>query len=64
MDVCFQNCMHGGKRDTWSRLRTNMPEMKSLRARCDESHEHASWRFDLKTGKSPTAAEAEYPELL
>eukprot|EP00973_Karenia_brevis_P007513 1016411-Karenia_brevis.AAC.1 len=41
-----------------------MPEMKSLRAKCDKSHEHAPWQFDLQTGKFPTAAEAEYLELL
>eukprot|EP00973_Karenia_brevis_P083044 11513065-Karenia_brevis.AAC.1 len=63
MDVWLQNCMHGRKLDKWTRLRTNMPGMKSLRARCDQLHEHASWQVALKTGKFPTAAEAEYPEL-
>eukprot|EP00973_Karenia_brevis_P023933 3299751-Karenia_brevis.AAC.1 len=58
MDVWFQNCTHGGRRDKWTLLRTNMPEMKSSRARCDQSHQHASLQVDLKTKKFPTAAEA------
>eukprot|EP00973_Karenia_brevis_P002402 323974-Karenia_brevis.AAC.1 len=31
IDLWFQTCMHGGKRDKSTRLRTNMPEIKGLR---------------------------------
>ena len=62
-DVCFSNCMKGGRRPKRTRFRCSHALLQSLEADCDGMHEHlpylvyrcnGSWSFS-------TAQEAEYP---
>ena len=68
LDVSFQHCMHGGKRDKWSTWKCTTSFLMHLEATCDGNHEHAAWGIitDNCTGKTSfaTAEEAEYPLLL
>lgn len=57
--VEFQQCCHGGRRDSWTRLYVNHNSFQNLRATCDGSHSHPSWKVQLKR-----TSEAAYPELL
>ncbi|CAE7311611.1 gpt [Symbiodinium sp. CCMP2592] len=60
----FDQCCWGGRRRKTSRFLTNVPELRSLVASCQNDHPHepyrifrgaaSSWKFD-------TASEAEYP---
>jgi len=66
-DVCFQACMHGGKRDKWTTWRTNVEQLKPLSVACDGKHQHLPWGVMVESGRLAgfaTAAEAEYPEEL
>jgi len=62
----FQACMHGGKRDKWTRFVSNFPQIRTLDAVCDKSHQHEPWGASLTSEgwKFNTAQEAEYPSLL
>ena len=64
--VDFQSCNHGGKRDKWTRLLTNLPEFMSLAGACEGGHEHLPWGVTLKgsSWKFATADEAAYPRQL
>ncbi|CAE7502613.1 unnamed protein product [Symbiodinium natans] len=62
-EVCFSNCMKGGKRPKRTRFRCSHASLQSMEADCDGLHEHlpylvyrcnGSWSFS-------TAQEAEYP---
>lgn len=64
--IDFQQCMHGGWRDKWTRLYTNHVAFQSLQKTCDQSHEHLPW--GVTTTKDSvifnTSLEAEYPQIL
>ena len=58
--------MHGGSRDKWQRLLTNLPTLKSLEARCDGGHSHLPWGAQMAGSNFlgfATAEEAEYPQV-
>ena len=62
--VDYQACMHGGSRDKWQRLLTNLPTLQNLEARCDGSHTHLPWGAKMVGSNFlgfATAEEAEYP---
>ncbi len=65
-DVVFQNCMHGGKRDKWTRLRCGHADaFAALQATCDRSHQHAPWGPKSPScGGFYSAEEAEFPQQL
>jgi hypothetical protein len=67
----FQNCMHGGERDKWSRFISNNHGFSRLALECDGGHEHKPWGFvdpALSSSDTPwvfaTSQEAQYPKLL
>lgn len=64
--VDFQQCCHGGRRDSWTRLYVNHSGFQALRAVCDGSHSHLPWGAQLKSNgwKFHVSTEAAYPELL
>ena len=63
-DVCYDACMHGGKRQKRQRLRLNFSEADAMAVRCDGSHEHLPWKVKGKGNAfAGTADEAEYPVL-
>ena len=63
--VSFQNCMFGARRDKWTSLLTNVPQMARLAKSCDGSHEHLPWGVRWRQGWSfATASECEYPPEL
>ena len=39
----FQNWCFGPKRHKWSRLLTNMKQLRQLARTCPKNHEHAPW---------------------
>ena len=60
-DVVFQNCMHGGERPKWTRLRTDMPELLQLNRVCpgeSANHKHKPWGLAITT-EGPVFATAE-----
>lgn len=64
--IDYQACMHGGSRDKWQRLLTNLPTLKSLEARCDGGHTHLPWGAQMAGSNFlgfATAEEAEYPQV-
>ena len=66
VEVKFQQCMWGGKRDKWSSFFTNAPWLQHLEKACDGPHSHLPWGVGFADGKFKfnTAEEAEYPPLL
>ena len=63
-DIRFHHCMHGGRRDKLTRLRSSPSAAFSVLAvECDKSHEHLPWGIS-SFGKLFTADEAEFPDLL
>ena len=63
----FQNCMHGGSRDKWSKWAGTLPNLSSLDAKCDGKHGHLAWGMTKDpTGKTvfATSQEAAYPRVL
>lgn len=64
--VDFQSCNHGGKRDKWTRLLTNMKELCALAGACTGDHAHLPWGVSLvgASWQFATASEAAYPQQL
>ena len=63
-DVDYQACMHGGTRDKWQRLRTNVKGLQQLAVACDGTHVHQTWGSRMVDGQFKgfhTDEEAEYP---
>lgn len=44
----FHMCMHGGTRDTQTKLVAQFPHIMQLCAKCDKSHPHAPWGAKLQ----------------
>ena len=61
--VTFHNCCHGGARPKLTSLWTTLPCLQALEARCQNDHEHASWKPKLVKGRMvfPAHEEASYP---
>ena len=61
--VTFHNCCHGGARPKLTSLWTTLPCLQSLEARCQNDHQHSSWKPKLVRGRMvfPTHEEASYP---
>ena len=70
LDVDFQACAWGARRDKWTRLRCSGQGLLHLAKRCPgvgPGHRHAAWGFSTETRGSwrfATAQEAEYPDAL
>ena len=63
-DILFHHCMHGGRRNKQTRLRSSpSAAFAVLAVECDKSHEHLPWGVS-SLGKFFTADEAEFPDLL
>ena len=65
-EIVFAACMHGGKRDKYTKLLSSTTALKPLARDCDQSHEHLPWGVDRSSGQwaFATASEAEYPSQL
>ena len=62
--IFFQHCMHGGARDTWTRLRCYPATIfASLAFSCNNNHVHKQWGA-AGPGRFYTADETEFPPLL
>ena len=62
-DSDFQHCKWSPgqqSRPKWARLRTNVPELRTLSGPCSLDHIHLGWGRD-SSGNFYTAGEAEYP---
>ena len=62
-DVDFQHCKwtpESSMRPKWTRLRTNVAELRDMQGPCTLSHFHLPWG-QLSDGTFATAGEAEYP---
>ena len=64
--VTFHNCCHGGSRDKLTAVCVNDSWIDSLEARCDQTHQHRSWKVTISQGSVhfPTSEEAAYPQVL
>lgn len=51
VEVKFQQCMWGGKRDKWSSFFTSAPWLQHLEKACDGSHSHLPWGVGFADGK-------------
>ena len=65
-EIVYAACMHGGKRDKYTKLLSSTPCLQPLACECDGGHEHLPWGVQKSSGQwaFATAAEAEYPALL
>jgi hypothetical protein len=63
VSLLFDACMHGSRRDKRSKFLTNVEGLLQLALKCDGSHEHLPWGFEMTSHgrRWATAGEAEYP---
>lgn len=65
-EIVFAACMHGGKRDKYTKFLSSTSAINPLAQDCDRSHTHLPWGVDKSSGQwaFATASEAEYPPQL
>ena len=50
-EIVYAACMHGGKRDKYTKLLSSTPCLQPLACECDGAHEHLPWGVQKSSGQ-------------